>query len=824
MLYFVIFYTCLDENNELYSLHLKAILQPAVVRYADYLKAFYRSMPPLPRYKWPQAPSKKPFNLRLLESLSTPPSEGKAISLHCLVKPPDGCDKIGCVLVQGMAGVGKSCLTVELCQNWHDIDRLKKYPLVVLVRAQEKVAQEAKTLHDLLLHSDISFSTAVAQKVMELQGEGLLIVLDGLDQVAINPLQSVLLMKILAGESLPKATLLITTRTVMASKVMSLCKRKIDRFVELIGFTQDELEQHAESSLGFDSSLLSGFHDYLIATPAIQLSMYLPLNMAIAVEAYKEARSSGELTPTTLTELYMQLVKRLLQYHLLLQGLVESGYVFPDNLEKLPSKIYTQFTNLTKHAFNTLLNEESSWTRLCKNQYHLSFMIGVPELYSQKRTCLLYNYTSIHVQEILAAHYVMTLSQHDQAELYQKHFTTPRFKNVWKFFAGIDKLQSSFWGHAKAAAHDNKYLSSSTLQYLFEAHKDVPLEQFVGHPEVTFPNPESAEPVTALDCYYLGCCLAHSTCTLDLRQRLNTEMLHHLVLGLKSKSPERSSIKTLFLRPPITMETLQELRELPSNFVEGLDLSHCNLDKTMADAVSKVLPRLISLKQLDIRGNQAIGEGGMVKVLSALSSLKSLDTLNVINTGMKSVDLNALAPLLTDEGHLRTLMIGDEDQDEDSVNTLLHTTLTSSSLHTLQIWLTDLQPHTLDIESLLATEHSVISTLEFHGCKIGQQACCGIANGVCYNNTLRRLVLSMFDVPVTHHLTNDGATALAEMLEVNRTLETMEISFDKTLDKTGALAMMCSLEHNKKLQLLKLPQQNFSLTERSMMDSRIKWA
>ncbi len=804
---------------------MKAITQPAIVRYADHLRSFYRTMPPLPRYKWPLTPTKKPFNLRLLSPDGSSLPKEQPISLHCLVNPLEGCDKISCVFVQGMAGVGKSCLTIEICRHWDDIDSLKQYPLVMLVRAQEKTVQEAKTLNDLFIHSNVGFTNAVVQEVTAVGGEGILIVLDGLDQVSLCPLQSTLLEQILEGKCLPNATLLITTRNSLTSKLMEICKRKVDRVVELIGFTQDEVEQHAETSLGFDSTLLSGFHDYVSASPVMEKVLYIPLSTAIAVEAYKEARYSGEPSPITFTELYLILTKHLLQYHMLLQGEIDTNYVFPDNLEQLPPKVYAQFTNLAKHAFNTLLNNSSSWTKLYKSQYHLGFMLGVPELHCQKRTTLMYNFVSVHIQELLAAHHVKTLPDHVQVDLYQKYFDESSFRNVWTFLAGIDNLGSPFWDEVKADLCESKALSPAFLQCLFEAHKEVPLESIIDQQAVvTFPG-KIGDSVTALDCYQLGCCLAHSECVVDLRQRLNTEMLHNLLLGLKSHgSFPKGSIKTLFLRPPITAETIEELRESPLDSIVGLDISHCNLDRVTTDSLAEVLPDMTALKHIDIRGNQAIGEGGMVKFLSAVSSLDLLEELNLINTGMRREDINALSPLLSKESTIKTLKIGDDNQPSDSVSCLLHTTLSSHSLHSLHIWLTDLTSHNSELITLLSDENMTIESLEFHGCKIGQDGCCTIAESISYNTSLKHLVFSMFDVPFTHHLSNHGALALAEMLEVNRALTSIEISFDRSIDRKAALALMCALEHNKSLCSLKMPQQNFTGTELSLMDSRIEWS
>ena len=739
------------------------------------------------------------------------------------MKPLEGRDKIGCVFLKGVPGVGKSSLAVDLCRHWKSIESLKKFPMVILIKAQDKTAQDAKTLSDLFVHHNVNLNHAVAEEVAASEGCGVLLILDGLDQVPLSPPHSPLLLEILQGKIIPQAALLVTSRTDAAPHLMSICKRRVDRIAELVGFTRDEVEQHAESVLGYDSSLLTGFHEYLSANPVIRHMLHVPLNTAIVVEVYKEARSSGDPCAKSLAQLYQELTKHLLCYHLLLQGAVANEYEIHKELEKLPMKAYSQFSSLAKQAFTALVNQETSWTRLFKSQYHLGFMIGVPELYLQKKTTLMYNYLHLHVQELLAAFHIKNMPALEQTELYQKHFAEPCFGNVWKFLAGFDKFQSPFWDDLKSVARQDGSLSLFLLHCLYEVYQDVPIESLLDQTEFTFPQSKLGEDVTPLDCYRLGCCLAHSSCCVNLRQRLNTEMLQDLALGLQTKKEIKSTIRTLFLRPPITAEMIRTLKTLPPHLIEGLDISHCDLDKATTESLASVFPNLTSLKEVDIRGNPAIGEGGMVKVLSALVSLDSLESLNVINTGMRCEDIKALTPLVVGSGHLSSLTVGEEDQPDFCVSSLLQTTFTSSSLHSLHLWLTNLEPHIADIGSLLAVGGATIKTLEFHGCKIGQEGCCQIAEGLIDNCTLTRVVFSMFDVPMCHQLSTEGAMALAEMLEVNRTLDYLEISFDRTIGRKGALSLMCSLEHNKKLHSLKLPQQNFSLSEISVMDSRLEW-
>lgn len=801
--------------------------EPASVRYADFLKAYYRSLLQLPKFKWPMAPSRKPFNLQLIPLPSDEIKDGserKSISMQYLLHAPEGPQpKLRCVVVEGDWGVGKTSLAVELCRRWEEVAAMRSYSLVVLLRAEERGVQEAKAVADIFVHHNANLQHDVAREVTANDGEGLLLIIDSADRLLSLTNENSVLLKILKGSLLTKCTVMLLCWKSLTDDVISLCDCPVDRRVELIGFTDDEVEQHAEACLGYDSEVLREFHHYLSANPVVRSTMHVPFHTAIVVEAFKQAKLSGTAPPMTLTEMYTTLSQHLLQQQLLLRGSAEEGFRV-DKFEDLPPKVYSQLCSLAKLAFIHLSCGELLHCKLPKGCYHMGFLVGLPELYaSRKRTATFHSFLHLHLQEYLAAFHISRLQLSEQLEVFHKHFLLPSFNGVWRFLSGMTRLKAPVCKEVLGEVVEDGVLSPAVLQCLYEAHLYVPCQQLLQTSSLKFPHTQYGEEVTALDCYRLGRCLAHSSCNISLQLRLNSDMLHHLSLGLRSSNTRSNSIiQTLFLRPPITEPFIAMLDEIPHQFLRGLDLSHCELDREMADCLAAALPKLKSLRCLDIRGNP-IGSGGLVKLLHSLRPL-SLDTLNLINVGLGCSDISALSPLLSKTSSLRCLSIGDEGLPDDYLPVLIQTTLTCCSLDTLHLWLLDLRPHTSSMSQLLSSKECQLSKLELHGCKIGEDSCKVLSKGLAANSSLTSLVLSMFDVPLTGQLGRGGAEAIADMILTNSKLENLEILFDRSISRPGAEALVAALKLNQTMKLLKLPQQFFTPSEIFAMDTRVKWS
>ena len=65
------------------------------------------------------------------------------IALKDILKHKEDGKPVRCILIEGAPGSGKSTLAWEVCHKWEELDSVKPYELVVLVRLREKNSQEA---------------------------------------------------------------------------------------------------------------------------------------------------------------------------------------------------------------------------------------------------------------------------------------------------------------------------------------------------------------------------------------------------------------------------------------------------------------------------------------------------------------------------------------------------------------------------------------------------------------------------------------------------------------------------------------------------------
>ncbi len=133
------------------------------------------------------------------------------VSLEDVLKPEKGQEDVKCVLVEGAPGVGKSTFAWELCRRSDEIEAMRKYSLVVLLRLRDNRIQQARTVADLFYHYDTNLQQAVAEEVSAREGAQTVLVLDGFDEVSESFRNNPFLVNILRGVCLPKATVVVTS-------------------------------------------------------------------------------------------------------------------------------------------------------------------------------------------------------------------------------------------------------------------------------------------------------------------------------------------------------------------------------------------------------------------------------------------------------------------------------------------------------------------------------------------------------------------------------------------------------------------------------------
>ena len=312
------------------------------------------------------------------------------------------------VLVEGPPGIGKSTFAWEACRRWDEIESLRDYHTVVLLKLRDKWVLNAASLSDLLRYpSHPDFSNSIAKELVKLQGKKLLLVLDGFDEVSHSFHENSVIKSILCRQLLPECTIILTTRPVAKSTLERICQPRIDKHVEIIGFTEEERVRYITEVFSKEPELQVNFLKYMFHVPHIKSMMYIPLNCAIIAQVYYESQSSRHLAiPRTRTQLYKALTHSLLVRHMKMkESNCEYTSMLPEGLNK---EYMDKFKVLAKFAFDSYHKGESRKVTFFKEDIpeglvHFGFMNESTEMYAGKGVERTFSFLHLSLQEYLAA-------------------------------------------------------------------------------------------------------------------------------------------------------------------------------------------------------------------------------------------------------------------------------------------------------------------------------------------------------------------------------------------------------------------------------------
>ena len=486
------------------------------------------------------------------------------------------------VLVEGPPGIGKSTFAWEACRKWDEIESLRDYHTVVLLKLREKWVLNATSLSDLLRYpSHPDFSESIASELVELQGRNLLLVLDGFDEVSHSFHKDSVIKSILCRELLPECTIVLTTRPVAKSTLESICQPRVDKHVEIIGFTEEERVKYITEVFSKEPELQVNFLKYMFHVPHIKSMMYIPLNCAIIAQVYYESQSSRHLAiPRTRTQLYKALTHSLLVRHMKMkESNFECSSMLPEGLKK---EDYKKFMALTKFAFDSYHKGESRKVTFFKEDIpeglvHFGFMNESTEMYAGKGVERTLSFLHLSLQEYLAAWHLATSYSIEFQVAYHRLavrwliidsllYVVSRYKGDIEderalmlslapiaeslvepaiFLAGITgwRCQSE-----DDRNHWETYLSHDTIidvnsyslvQSLYEAHNPTMVSHYFAAEGAgsSRRNISITENLTPYSCYALSYCVAHSSVPLNLivgieNDDANTSHLETFVRGL----------------------------------------------------------------------------------------------------------------------------------------------------------------------------------------------------------------------------------------------------------------------------------------------------
>ena len=366
------------------------------------------------------------------------------------------------------AGIGKTTLANELCVRWvRDGFLAEDFDAIILIPLR---SVQERSFEDIIMKY---IGEDNYQQLMESGGSRCLIILEGLDEMAIDRRQSdpFLLCVIKECTVLEEATILITSRPHACEEIDA------GRRVEIVGFGKDEIREFAEKCFSKDIQTVEEFLRQLDEYPQLHSLCYIPMNLVMIVDIFQ---CSEKKLPSTLTELYQVFIVMSLKRQVKKENVTKKPAVCSsvavraaDSVEetlrvmlrgipKVTVGIVLCLSRLAYQGFFEWYSRregEYNWLKWkepkiiftesdliqCDIEVTSDFdgfgLMKVTHTHQLLTDINTYSFNHLTIQEYLCAVYISLQSQEKQLRLLREYFD--EYPNVFTFVCGLTGLASS---------------------------------------------------------------------------------------------------------------------------------------------------------------------------------------------------------------------------------------------------------------------------------------------------------------------------------------------------------------------------------------------
>ena len=401
-------------------------------------------------------------------------TENKEISVKDVLQPTDSSLSLR-VVIDGPPGIGKTTLCRKLLNMWSNGTLVhQQYDLILYCPLRNSKIATANTLADLFEYRCYEVPI-VAEWLEKRNGEGLLIIFDGWDELSEHLRQSSLAASIIQRKQLAQCSVIVTSRSYASSSLMKI--NTLSRHVQVIGFSKEEIstviiqtlqkdtklaqeliqentEQDTEAKStklkcksqfittqsSKDSQLAVKLINDLKVRNDVQSLCYVPLVCSMVILVYY--KEGGHL-PTTLTQLYDNFILQTIRRHVEIKRMHDIDPHALGSLSSLPSQLakplqeicQIAYTNLAKTRMTFSSHQLQSPLSKAVKENYLGLMTTFME-YGEKK----YQFLHLSIQEFLAAWWI---AKHEKKteEVFKDHFDDDHFRMCLRFVAGLTHLE-----------------------------------------------------------------------------------------------------------------------------------------------------------------------------------------------------------------------------------------------------------------------------------------------------------------------------------------------------------------------------------------------
>ena len=349
------------------------------------------------------------------------------------------------IIIEGNAGIGKTTLCTLLTEEWANGKILKQFDCVLLLPLREKSVSTATSFPQILqlFHSSERICKSVIEELEEREGEGILIIADGWDELNLaNRCKDSFLYNLLFGTYFTFACVLLSSRPSASASLHNLTA--IDHFVEVVGFSKENIKQYIESE--FEETPEKGVTllEQLRKHPIVESLCFSPLNCAIICHLWHTLYLEQSFLPNTLTELYIKLILNIIFRNIKKNF---STLCCLENFDSIPSELQTSFWLVCQFAFNCLVRDQLVFSEKELSTFSELMVSGDSFLHFgllQSAHSLLptgygisFHFVHLTVQEFLAALYFASQKLKEKMRIFREEARSSRLYMVWRFGFGL---------------------------------------------------------------------------------------------------------------------------------------------------------------------------------------------------------------------------------------------------------------------------------------------------------------------------------------------------------------------------------------------------